>query len=39
MAGITVRGPDDDVKIRLRAGAASHGHSMEQARLILREAV
>ena len=40
MASITIRNLDDDVKIRLRMRAASHGRSMEEeARLILREAV
>ena len=40
MASITIRNLDDEVKIRLRIRAASHGRSMEEeARLILRDAV
>ena len=40
MASITIRNLDDEVKVRLRIRAASHGRSMEEeARLILREAV
>lgn len=40
MASITIRNLDDEVKIRLRIRAASHGRSMEEeARRILREAV
>ena len=40
MASITIRHLDDDVKTRLRVGAASNGRSMEEeARIILREAV
>jgi plasmid stability protein len=40
MASITIRNLDDEVKIRLRIRAASHGRSMEEeARSILRDAV
>ncbi|WP_419926681.1 FitA-like ribbon-helix-helix domain-containing protein [Candidatus Poriferisocius sp.] len=40
MASITIRNLDDEVKIRLRIRAASHGRSMEEeARQILRDAV
>ena len=40
MASITIRNLDDEVKIRLRVRAASHGRSMEEeARHILRDAV
>ena len=39
MASITIRNLDDGVKTRLRVRAADHGRSMEEARLILRDAV
>ena len=39
MASITIRNLDDDVKTRLRVRAAEHHRSMEEARLILRDAV
>ena len=39
MASITIRNLDDEVKTRLRVRAAEHHRSMEEARLILREAV
>ncbi len=39
MAQIVVRGLEEDVKLRLRARAARHGHSMEaEVRDILRDA-
>jgi plasmid stability protein len=40
MAQLVVRNLEDDVKERLRARAATHGHSMEEeVREILRDAV
>jgi plasmid stability protein len=39
MAQLLVRNLDDDVKARLRVRAAEHGRSMEEVRVILREAV
>lgn len=39
MANLTIRNLDDNVKTLLRVRAAEHGRSMEEARLILREAV
>lgn len=39
MASITVRNLDDDVNTRLHMRVAWHGRSMEEARLILGEAV
>ena len=40
MASITIRNLDDDLKVRLRVVAASHGRSMEEeVRVILAEAL
>jgi len=40
MASITIRNLDEQLKVRLRMQAASHGHSMEEeARVILRGAL
>ena len=39
MAQILVRNLEDDVKARLRVLAAEHGRSMEEVRVILRQAV
>jgi antitoxin FitA len=40
MATLTIRNLDEELKIRLRLEAASHGHSMEEeARHILRRAL
>lgn len=39
MASITIGRLDDEVKTRLRVRAAANGRSMEEARIILREAV
>jgi len=39
MATITIRNLDDKLKARLRLVAAQHGHSMEEARIILRQAL
>ena len=39
MASITIRNLDDGVKTRLRVRTAEHRRSMEEVRLILRDAV